>query len=96
MVILASTMKLLSEPASRFPRHLAKAFADLFEPRLQDHEDIWGLLRLPVQVPNFVVRLRLIFVRLAQARLLPIRIHLETSPENNPYARAGPPSAAPW
>ena len=47
---------------------LAKAFADLPKPGEQDREGIEGLLRKAVHVPDFIVRLRLIPVRLAQAR----------------------------
>ena len=52
---------------------LAKVPADLFESRMQSRQRTQGLLHLPVQIPNFVVRLRLSFVRFAQARFLSIQ-----------------------
>ena len=53
--------------------HFSEIFADLFEPHVLDREGILGLLSFAIQVPNFVICFRLSFVRIAQARLLPIQ-----------------------
>ena len=64
----------LSELLVTCVANFAKVSADLFEPRTQDREGTQGLLRFSVQVVlNFTICLRLSFVRLAQARLLPIQ-----------------------
>ena len=67
-----------SEPPWPFPKtsrqiDLAEAAAEV-KSRVQDRQGIEAPLSFSIQVPDFIVRLRLILVRLAQARLLPIQI----------------------